>query len=494
MGNRLALVALALFALGSLAWIFGSGASKPAVLDSAPVSAEPDRGGAAPRPVAAPPRIRSAPANSEASGSVRELTPGGARSAAPEFRPELPSTSRSLEGRIQLEARPAEASEALAKVELWLHGKSAAGQAESTFLGAPDAVGKFRIEVPEGATELRLELRHPNHVAAQIAPLDLPTGERRRLGIIRLELGLPLFGQVLDSEGSSPVPGASVWALSRGGPQSNLSPTATTDAEGRFDLGRVLAGPVELFVARNASAAPRRFAYDFSRTARKSGRARPSADGEVQLILTELQPGEVRQPAVAPRTLAEAAAWLDPELAQEEPTGTAALELVLLDANGGPVSGAGFDLAGRSLITDSAGRLRAEGLNTGKVSVRPAPELLRLGLSIRNVLVRDRQTTDLGILRLRPFGRVQGQVRDAHRRPLPGAAVTGAVLDAHIGSIPLYTDAEGRFRLDFAPIGRLKFTASAPSGWSGLGLPVEVQVEVEPGRTSEAPLQLQSAP
>lgn len=490
MGNRLALAALALCALGSLVWLLGSGASEPTGV-RAPLSATPDPGGAAPGPAAVPALASSAPTVTEAAGSPREQTSGSGRSAAPEILPELPTTSRSLEGRVQLEAPGAEG---FANVELWLHRQSRAGQAGSLPMGSPDAVGKFRIEVPEGDTELRLELRHPDHVAAQIAPLDLPTGERRRLGIVRLQIGRPLFGQVLDSDGSSPVPGASVWALSRGGPLSHLSPTATTDAEGRFDLGRVLAGPVEVFVARTASAAPRRFAYDFSRTPRRSGRTRPAENGEVQVVLTELKPGEALPPAVAPRTLAEAAAWLDPELEPEEAVGTAALELVLLDANGGPVPGASFDIAGRSLITNSAGRLRAENLSTGKLSVRPAPELLRLGLSIQNVLVRDRQTTDLGTLRLLPFGRVQGQVRDAFDRPLPGAVVTGAALDAHLGALLVRTDGEGRFRLDFVPTGRLKFTASAPSGWSGLGLPAEAQLEVEPGETSEAPLQLQTAP
>ncbi len=493
MGNRLVLAALALGALGALAWLFLVGGSSGPDLDRAPLSAAPDPRGVVPGSDPTPSKARRAPATPEALGSTRERTSGSSRSAAPEVLPELPATSRSLEGRIQLEAGTAETPADLARVELWLHGTSAAGPAESQFAGPPDGAGKFRMEVPEDAKELRLEIRHPSHVSVQIAPLDLPAGERRRLGIVRLERGVPLFGQVLDSDGSSPVSGASVWALSRSGSSSNLSPVVATGAEGRFDLGRVLTGSVELFVARSASAAPRHFPYDLSRTSRRSGRARPAADGEVQLVLTEQDTGENRPPAALPRTLAEAAAWIDSELEAETSPGFAALELVLLDANGRPVSGAGFDLAGRSFVTGSAGRLRAEDLNAGKVSVRPAPELLRLGLSIQNVLVRDRQTTDLGVLRLRPFGRVQGQVRDAYDRPLPGASVSGAVLGEHLGAILVHTDQEGRFRLNFAPTGRLKFTASAPSGWSDLGLPAEAQLEVEPGQTSETLLRLQSA-
>lgn len=106
-----------------------------------------------------------------------------------------------------------------------------------------DALGRFTIEdVPAGTWDVYVEA--PSHPIARAADVRVEAGQAAQLQV-RMERGLGLAGRVLARSDGRPIAGAEVEVLATGGAGRLYNPDrggATSDADGRFELGGLAPG------------------------------------------------------------------------------------------------------------------------------------------------------------------------------------------------------------------------------------------------------------
>jgi len=297
-------------------------------------------------------------------------------------------------------------------------------------------------------------------LARTLAPLELPAGT------------LTLAGRVTTADGR-PAAEAFVVLLPPDDERSELPPLhhAYSDAEGRFALEGLPAGPLRV-VLTHPSAPPRTFALEL-----------PVA-GEVTWSL----PAPLPELPVLPEQGASAMSGLvradgaGPEGAPD----LTDFEVWLVPAPDTPLLAGASE---RRTSIDAQGAFALAELTAATYEARVLPGWARGGtwpiLARGGVTVRAGEPHSLGLAL--EVGAVEGTLLDPDGRPLPGAVVSVAALDAldPVGQPALWppavTDAEGRFRVGLLPPGRylVHVRAGAARGDS--------EVVVEAGSTRSVP-------
>jgi len=135
-------------------------------------------------------------------------------------------------------------------------------------------------------------------------------------------------------------------------------------------------------------------------------------------------------------------------------------------------------LHGLATDTDAEGAFRLEhvpaGTYTLKARASDAPPLL-----VRDVLVTEGGTRDLGLLQLPRGGVIFGNVLGADGSPSVGARVTVITADQQEQAI---TDASGAFRLAPLPAGEYDLRAVPPTLWEALRFEAQAHVTLAAGR------------
>jgi len=297
--------------------------------------------------------------------------------------------------------------------------------------------GRFRIEDLTPGSSCRLSVQHAGHTSAQLPGVKAPTREPLR---IELAAARMLSGRVTGPL-DEPVPEASVrvdlreMRFARGGRPSPAD-GGRTDAEGRFRLEDLPAGPLDLMVSAPGYKQKTVHAVEV-----------PEAGGpplEISLVRGETLTGTVTDSHGDPMTRVTIRVFLN-----EAGSG-----------NAQPLDG----------ITDGEGRYRLDGLeaaNYGVNLVSPEGGLLSAAVTVRP-----------GVNHLDftfPGGEVEGRVLDRSGAPIPGAVVNlqGVVPPGMPSSTTAAAD--GTFRLRSVADGDYFLTAEA-EGFASTAEPEEVHV------------------
>jgi hypothetical protein len=306
-----------------------------------------------------------------------------------------------------------------------------------------DAAGRFALGgLPAGA--VRLEARAPGYGPSAPRAVELLAGDAVDDLTLVLAAADLLAGIVVDERGD-PVAGAEVSAraLRRGDPGALLA-SATTGADGRFELAAAGATRVEAWASGFAPA-------------RRDG----AAGGDWRLVLRRA--GGIAGTVTAGGTLVTS---FDVRLVRHVPLGGTA-----------PAT-----LPGAVRFAAPDGSYRIDGLAPGSyelvIASRGWAPAVLTGVSVAPGELAD------GSVALAPAASIAGRVVDAaRRRPIYGAQVT--VATGYEGSVR-FTDAAGAFAIaDVAP-GRRSLSVSHP-GFVGR---IEGGLELAPGARLELELRL----
>jgi hypothetical protein len=296
-----------------------------------------------------------------------------------------------------------------------------------------------------------------------LGPLTLPGGT------------LELRGTVASAAGT-PVEDAFVVLLRPEDAPAESEPLyhAYTDADGRFALTRLVPGPYRV-VLTHPSAPPRVFPLEL-----------PQA-GEVQWTLAEPLPPLPTLPTLRRTALRGnvRASGLFAPLSD----GLAGFEVVLVPDETTPVLSGACE---RRASTDAGGTFVFEELVVASYRVELLPPWARGGTW--PVVARARCALGAGEpppLELVPaVGALEGALEEEVGRPLVGALVTVAALDARdpVGEPelwpPVVTDAVGHFAVELLPPGRYRVRVRAGAALR------ELEVTIESGKRANAPFGL----
>ncbi len=259
--------------------------------------------------------------------------------------------------------------------------------------------------------------------AAGLAPREVETaaGNRARgtdLGDVVLEAGPVIRGVVQDRQGA-PIPGATVRAFTR---SASLPAEAESDEAGAFVLAGLKPGTLELSAHAPGYASTRQ----------------PVVVGTEDLVIALDAGGTV--------------------------TGA------VVDGKGQPVSGAmvraaadarEMDAPPMGLTSDGDGRFTLYDVRPGLYVVEARAAGHPPG-NVSDVRVTAGATTDVGTLRLRSGGVLQGTVKDAAAEPIAGASVR-VEADSYGPGLQTQTDAAGAFQISGLSAGRVDVVAQHPS-------------------------------
>jgi protocatechuate 3,4-dioxygenase beta subunit len=315
-----------------------------------------------------------------------------------------------------------------------------------------DDEGRFALDaVPSGEHALQAESQGYGAKTIEIAVSA--RSKEEDLGEIVLERGLAIEGRVVGADGI-PVPEARVVAFKTSGGMMSFAATeqieSTSDAEGRFMVAGLGEG-----------------VYDVFATAPGFGRAEPTpAEAGARNVTLTLKPaGSIRGAVVDPegravtsyRAMArspESRGWGGGSEADEE-NGTFVLESV------------------------------AEGEYVVEIV---APDFVSEAVS--GVRVTGGSITDVGTIRLRRGGRLEGTVVDASGTPVAGATVqarqSGQRSFRFYDTGSASTDRSGGFRIGGLPDGKVDVVATHPSYAEGR---VE-GIEIDSDRTAPSEVQV----
>lgn len=311
--------------------------------------------------------------------------------------------------------------------------------------------GGFSLEVEAGA--YTVSARRGGEAGAVDKPVIVSMGKTVRDVRIRLGLGAALEGRVVARSTGAPIAGVSVDVSPYG--SSGDSGRAVTDASGRFSVEGLAPGSYDLVASAPGFSSHSRRALTVA-----AGERFPL---EIQLL------------------------------------GTGAVEGVVRDGAGRPVSGAqilgGERWAGAltrmsaEARTDAQGRYRLEGLTAGPQSLTARREGATIGAA-QPVAIKEGATVQVDFT-LEETGTIEGVVRAASG-PLPAEQLIVLVTPrkqhgfAHFEYRPIEADATGAFRMSLAP-GSYELRAMV----RGLpGLQDSKTVEVEVGRSVRVELTL----
>ncbi len=306
----------------------------------------------------------------------------------------------------------------------------------------PDATsgadGGFSVgELPAGVAQ-QLVARAAGFLPAAVRGVRPPTATPL---LVRLETGFRLAGLVVDEQ-SQPVPRAQVELTSQKGLEEDpyhrpigrrVTREAVSDADGRFQIAAVPAGPAVLTASARGFVSP----------------------GEIELELPQRDPS---RPLVV-RLRSGAVLWGRVSTTSGE--GVAGARVVAGDA---------------AAASDAEGSYRLSGLAEGEQRVEVQhPSYRRLARTVQIDAGENRLDIEL------PAGvSVDGRVVDAGRDPVAGAEVRlrsegpGGRFDYRSRS-----DADGQFRLEPVAAGLYRLEATAPDRSTG-ELPQAVAVDKEP--------------
>ena len=259
--------------------------------------------------------------------------------------------------------------------------------------------------------------------AAGLAPRDVETtsGSRARgtdLGDIVLESGPVIRGVVQDRQGAGIV-GATVRAMVR---SSTLPIEAESGETGAFVLAGLAAGTIEVVTRAPGYAS-----------------ARQTVTVGAEDVVIALDGG-----------------------------GTVVGALV--DGRGQPVIGATVSAEGEgeepdmppmTLASDGDGRFTLYDVRPGRYVVNARAAGYAPG-NVSGVRVSSGATTDVGTIRLRSGGIVQGTVTDSANDPIAGASVR-VETDSYSPGLQTQTDGAGAFQIVGLPAGRVDVVAQHPS-------------------------------
>jgi hypothetical protein len=230
-----------------------------------------------------------------------------------------------------------------------------------------------------------------------------------------------------------------------------------------------------------------------------SSESRAEADGS--FVLAGLQPGAYRLTASAPgyaEGRRQAATGSDNVEIVLEPAGVIAgsvvdetgrpvetFTVVAQDSRpegGGMISGAQL----RETLTPTDGRFQLDGAAAGTwVVTVEAPDLAPVTVS--DVKVSARATTDIGQVRLTRGGTLRGSVVDPDGRPVPAAQVTarggGSEFVSYGDRLVASTDIDGAFEIKGIPTGTVKAMASHPNYAKAQVSGIEVDPAKGPAQT-----------
>jgi len=259
--------------------------------------------------------------------------------------------------------------------------------------------------------------------AAGLAPRDLETASAGRapgtdLGDVVLESGPVIRGVVQDRQGAG-IPGATLHAFTRG---PSLPAEAESDEAGAFVLAGLPAGTVDVMARAPGYASARQTV----------------AVGNENVVFA-LDAGGTVVGAV-------------------------------VDGKGQPVSGAMVraaaegeerDMPAMSLASDGDGRFTLYDVRPGRYVVDARAAGYAPG-NVSGVRVSSGGTTDVGTLRLRSGGILQGTVTDAANEPIAGASVR-VETDSFSPGRETRSDAAGAFQIAGLSAGRVDVVAQHPS-------------------------------
>jgi protocatechuate 3,4-dioxygenase beta subunit len=304
------------------------------------------------------------------------------------------------------------------------------GGAVPTFLKSrltveTDAKGAFSLSsLPAGSHTLVAEAR--GYGASTVEAVVSGRSDVEDVGDIVLETGLSVSGRVVD-EGGNPVPSANVHAYPS---QERVAISATdeffeteADAEGRF----VLAGLSEGVYNLNAGAP----GFGFSKS-------QVATTGASNVVIALKGAGSIRGTAIDPE--GRPVARLRAVARSPEPR------------------------ASGTLSQGDDGVFLIENVSEGEYAVEIlAPEFLPEAIS--SVRVTAGNVSDLGTIRLRRGGQVEGTVVNGSDEAVPGATVRAILPGRRMyDSVDrdVATDRSGRFRISGIPDGEVDVVATHP--------------------------------
>jgi protocatechuate 3,4-dioxygenase beta subunit len=308
-----------------------------------------------------------------------------------------------------------------------LDGGAVGALLRSRFTAETDALGVFTLtSVPSGEHRLVAEAR--GYGAKSVEALVTGRARQEDLGDVVLETGLAISGRV-QGESGSPIPGATVHAFPSF--QSAMMAVrdrlfeAETDGEGRFVLAGLSEG-----------------VYNVSASAAGFGYSKPVvAESGAANVAIALEPaGSIRGTVV-------------------DPDGRA---LSSFRAMARSSEARGF---GRMSVQDAEGVFVLEDVGEGEYAVEIAsadfmPEV------VSSVRVTAGNVSELGTIKLRRGGRIEGTVLNGSGEPVPGATVQAMSPGQRIydsGDKSASSDRLGRFQIGGLPDGKVIVVAHHPS-------------------------------
>ena len=308
-----------------------------------------------------------------------------------------------------------------------LDGGSVGALLHSLFTAETDAEGVFSLaSVPPGEHTLVAEAR--GYGATNVEAPASGRNKEEDLGDIVLETGLSISGKVLGESGS-PVAGATVYAFPslRAGIIATRPQTleAETDGEGRF----VLAGLSEGI--HNLLASAPGFGY---------AKRMVAESGAANVTITLKPAGSIRGTVVDPGGRPVASFRAMARSADER----------------------GFGGPG---VVEEEGIFVLETVAEGEYAVEiVSPDFMSAVVS--SVRVTAGNVTELGTIRLRRGGRIEGTVVNGSEEPIAGAtvrAVPSGQQPYDFGDNAVSTDRLGRFQIGGLADGKVEVAASHPS-------------------------------
>lgn len=384
--------------------------------------------------------------------------------------------------------------------------------ARATDLSRPEAAGGVTVEAtsdgegtvrlaPLAAGRWRIEILPPAGLRSWHGPLALKAGQTLDLGVVRSRPGVAVTGRVVSKEDGDPVAGAKVRALRSLNGGSSLERTATSDEEGRFELGGLAEGRYELhseakpefvpLVAEGIEAPAGGLTLELERAATLEGsaiaddgapleqltvvarpvnpRAPSSHAGTPEVVDREsgrfriegIAPGRFVVHARARGRLAARSAELDLAAGERreglvltlERGGLALSGRVVDRASRAGLSGATvtpLDAPEQATTTASDGSFSIEGLTAGQLRVAAAhPDYASQVLA----LVASADRTEPVEIPLGPGATVEGSVSAASGAPVAGARIEAVPDGGEFAPRTAVTGADGRYRIEHVPAG-----------------------------------------
>ncbi len=396
----------------------------------------------------------------EAPGFVRsssELPGVGSTGAVDPLRIVLSRGRRIGGGVVDAEGRPVEGASVVLVPAIRNPRGGTSLSYDSYVTDATDADGLFEIPAVAGGS-YQMTVDHVEFQSRPPTSVDIPSDEGNTdIGRIRLTPGLQIEGLVMGSQGR-PIAGAEVAAFqgyAPRGPTGEGSRTAITDAGGRFRIGGLPDGRVEVTAAADGYAESHLKGVD------------PSADDMLEI---ELNRGATLTGRVVD--------------SRGDPV---AATITLFNAEPGPFATSGASVH-PGVQTDAEGRFRFDLLRpgtwrasvfafTGGGSTESTPIHLRTG-----------EVREIELLVANYDGQVVGVVTDQLGNPLEQTEVTITTFGG--GSQPgsswtTPVDPRGRFELQPVPTGNARIVASHPEYRE-----TERDITIDPG-TNEVSLVLE---